>query len=78
MAVCQVAGISGAALILPCSLIDLEFDIDFLSTLLPPMLAGVALALMTRSGLIRKSSCLQIGPRNCDQLSRPRFDQGLW
>jgi hypothetical protein len=46
MAVCQVAGISAAALILPCSLIDLKFDTDLLSTLLQAMLAGVALALM--------------------------------
>jgi hypothetical protein len=46
MAACQVAGISAAALILPCSLIDLKFDTDLLSTLLLAMLAGVALALM--------------------------------
>ena len=46
MAVCQLAGISAAALILPCSLIDLKFDTDILSILLQAMLAGVALALM--------------------------------
>ena len=31
MAVCQLAGISAAALILPCALIDLEFDTNFLA-----------------------------------------------
>ena len=46
MAVCQLAGISAAALILPCSLIDLKFDTDFLGMLIQAMLAGVALALM--------------------------------
>jgi hypothetical protein len=46
LAVCQAAGISGAALILPCSLIDLKFDTDILSMLLQVMLAGVALALI--------------------------------
>ena len=46
MAVCQLAGISAAALILPCSLIDKKFDTDFLSMLMPAMLGGVALALM--------------------------------
>ena len=46
MAVCQLAGISAAALILPCSLIDLKFDTDFLGMLMQAMLAGVALALM--------------------------------
>ena len=45
MAVCQLAGIGAAALILPCSLIDLEFDTDFLSMLMQAALAGVALAL---------------------------------
>ena len=45
MTVCQLAGISAAALILPCSLIDLEFHTDFLSMLIQAMLAGVALAL---------------------------------
>jgi hypothetical protein len=44
--VCQLAGISAAALILPCSLIDLQFDTDFLSVLMQAMLAGLALALM--------------------------------
>ena len=46
MAVCQLAGISAAALILPCSLIDLKFDTDFLGMLMQVILAGVALALM--------------------------------
>jgi hypothetical protein len=46
MAVCQLVGISAAALILPCSLIDLKFDTDFLSMLMQGMLAGVALALI--------------------------------
>ena len=45
VAVCQLAGIGAAALILPCSLIDLEFDTDFLSMLMQAALAGVALAL---------------------------------
>jgi hypothetical protein len=46
MAVCQPAGICAAALILPCSLIDLAFDTDFLNILMQAALAGVALALM--------------------------------
>ena len=46
MAVCQLAGISAAALILPCALIDLKFDTDFLGMLIQAMLPGVALALM--------------------------------
>ena len=46
MAVCQLAGISAAALILPCALIDLKFDTDFLGMLMQAMLGGVALALM--------------------------------
>ena len=46
MAVCQLSGISAAALILPCSLIDLKFDTDFLGMLIQAMLAGVVLALM--------------------------------
>ena len=46
IAICQVAGISAAALILPCSLIDLAFDTDFLNMLMQAMLAGVALALI--------------------------------
>jgi hypothetical protein len=45
LAVCQLASIGAAALILPCSLIDLKFDTDILSVLLQVMLAGVALAL---------------------------------
>ena len=43
MAACQLAGITAAALILPCSLIDLKFNTDFLGTLMQAMLAGVAL-----------------------------------
>jgi hypothetical protein len=46
IAVCQLAGISAAALILPCSLIDLKFGTDLLGMLMQAMLAGVALALM--------------------------------
>jgi hypothetical protein len=46
IAVCQLAGISAAALILPCSLIDLQFDTDFLGMLMQAMRAGVALALI--------------------------------
>jgi len=46
MAVCQLTGISAAALILPCSLIDLKFDTDFLGMLVQAMLGSVALSLM--------------------------------
>ena len=46
VAVCQLAGIGAAALILPCSLIDLAFNTDFLSMLTQAALAGVALAVM--------------------------------
>ena len=46
VAVCQLAGLGAAALILPCSLIDLEFDTNLLSILLLAMLTGVALVLM--------------------------------
>jgi hypothetical protein len=46
VAVCQLAGISAAALILPCSVIDLALDTDFLNMLMQAALAGVALALM--------------------------------
>jgi hypothetical protein len=46
MAVCQLAGIGAAALVLPCSLIDLAFDTDFLTMLMQAALAGVALALI--------------------------------
>ena len=46
MTMCQVAGISAAGLFLPCSLIDLAFDTDFLSVLMQAMLAAFALALM--------------------------------
>jgi hypothetical protein len=46
MAVCQLAGISAAALILPCSLIDMSFDTDLLGMLMQATLVGVALALI--------------------------------
>ena len=46
VAVCQLAGITAAALILPCSLIDLKFDTDFLGMLMQAMLAGITLALI--------------------------------
>jgi cell shape-determining protein MreD len=46
IAACQVAGISAAGLILPCYLIDLAFDTDFLSILAQAMLAAFACALM--------------------------------
>ena len=46
MAACQVAGISTAGLILPCYLIDLEFDTDFLGILAQAMLAAFACAIM--------------------------------
>ena len=46
MAVCQLPGIGAAALILPCSLIDLAFDTDFLNMLMQAAPVGVALALM--------------------------------
>lgn len=46
MAVCQVAGVSAAGLILPCYLVDLAFNTDFLSILMQAVLAGIALALM--------------------------------
>jgi hypothetical protein len=46
MAACQVAGISAAGLILPCYLIVLAFDTDFLSLIAQTMLAAFACALM--------------------------------
>ncbi len=46
MAVCQLAGLGAAALILPCLLIDLAFDTDFLNVLIQAALAGFALALI--------------------------------
>ena len=46
MAACQVAGISAAGLLLPCSLIDLAFDTDFLSIAAQTMLAAFACALV--------------------------------
>jgi hypothetical protein len=46
IAACQVAGISAASLILPCYLIDLAFDTDFLSILMQAMLVAVACALI--------------------------------
>lgn len=44
--VCQFAGIGAAALILPCSLIDLKFGTDLLGLLMQAMLVAVALALI--------------------------------
>ena len=44
--VCHLAGIIAAALILPCLLIDLAFDTDFLDMLMQVALAGLALALI--------------------------------
>jgi hypothetical protein len=46
MAACQVAGISAAGLLLPCILIDMAFDTDFLSIAAQVMLAAFACALM--------------------------------
>jgi hypothetical protein len=46
IAVCQLAGISVAALILPCCLIDFAFDTDLLSILAQGMLAAFACALI--------------------------------
>jgi hypothetical protein len=46
MAACQVAGISAAGLLLPCSLIDMAFDTDFLTIAAQTMLAAFACALM--------------------------------
>jgi hypothetical protein len=46
MAACQVAGISAAGLLLPCTLIDMAFDTDFLSIAAQAMLAAFACALM--------------------------------
>jgi hypothetical protein len=43
---CQVAGISAAGLLLPCSLIDMAFDTDFLTIAAQAMLAAFACALM--------------------------------
>ena len=55
MAVCQLAGISAAALILPCSLIDLAFDTDFLNTerkVCPSPGAGIVLCDRWRTPLV--------------------------
>jgi len=46
LAVCQLAGIGAATLILPCTLIDLKYHTDILSMLLQVMLMSVALALV--------------------------------
>ena len=46
IAVCQLAGMGAAALILPCYLLDLAFDTDLLSMLAQAALAGFACALM--------------------------------
>jgi len=46
MAACQVAGIGAGGLLLPCFLIDMVFDTDFLSIAAQAMLAAFACALM--------------------------------
>jgi hypothetical protein len=46
MAAFQVAGLSAGGLLLPCSLIDMVFDTDFLSVAAQTMLAAFACALM--------------------------------
>ena len=46
MAAFQVAGLSAGGLLLPCSLIDIVFDTDFLSVAAQTMLAAFACALM--------------------------------
>jgi hypothetical protein len=46
MAACQVAGIGAGGLFLPCYLIDIVFDTDFLSIAAQAMLAAFACALM--------------------------------
>ena len=46
MAACQVAGIGAAGLLLPCTLIDMVFDTDFLTVAAQAMLAAFACALM--------------------------------
>jgi hypothetical protein len=46
VAACQVAGISAAVLLLPCSLIDMAFDTDLVSIAAQAMLAAFACALM--------------------------------
>jgi hypothetical protein len=46
VAVCQLAGIGAAALILPCSLIDLTFKTNLLGLLMQAALVGAVLALL--------------------------------
>jgi hypothetical protein len=46
MAACQVAGICAAGLFLPCSLVDMAFDTDFLTVAAQAMLAAFACALI--------------------------------
>ena len=46
MAACQVAGIGAAGLLLPCALIDMAFDTDFLTIAAQAMLAAFACALI--------------------------------
>jgi hypothetical protein len=46
VAACQFVGISAAGLGLPCYLIDLAFDTEFLSILAQAMLAAFACALI--------------------------------
>ena len=63
LGVCQLAGISAAALILPCSLIDLKFDTDFLGMLMQAVLAGVALALTVAPSGDTAQSSLFVGAK---------------
>lgn len=46
VAVCQIAGLVAAVLLLPSALIDLAFDTDFLSILLQAVLAAFAVSLI--------------------------------
>ena len=46
IAACQLAGVGAAALLLPCFLIDMAFDTDFLSIASHAMLAAFGCALM--------------------------------
>jgi hypothetical protein len=45
-AVCQVAGIAAAALLVPCYLIDVALDTDMVTILMQGMLAAFACALI--------------------------------
>ena len=46
MAAFQVAGLSAGGLLLPCTLLDMVFETDFLSVAAQMMLAAFACALM--------------------------------